>query len=187
MATPAPSYTRTAIALHWILAILITALIAIGLYMTDLPRNTPSRSWYFNLHKSLGLLAAAVILVRILWRLRHAPPPLAGATPPWQIASARISHLVLYACMIFMPLTGYLGSSFNKYGVKFFGLPLPNWAWDDARLREIFVTAHHWIAGLLIAMIVVHFAAALHHAARRDGVFRRMWFGTSTGLTPPSR
>jgi cytochrome b561 len=184
MATPAPTYTRTAIALHWILAILIGTMIGIGLYMTDLPKNTPARSWYFNLHKSLGLLVAAVILIRIGWRLRHAPPrPI--MTPPWQAAAAKISHLALYACMVFMPLTGYLGSAFNKYGVKFFGLPLPRWAWDDPRIRQIFVTAHEWIANLLIALIVVHIAAALYHAARRDDVFGRMWFGARRSLSPP--
>lgn len=177
MATPPATYTRTAVALHWVLAILIGTMILLGLYMTDLPRNTPARSWYFNLHKSLGLLAATVILLRVGWRLRHRPPQLASTTPPWQAAAAKISHLVLYACMVFMPLTGYLGSAFNKYGVRFFDLPLPSWAWDDPRIRKIFVTAHEWIATLLIALIVVHIAAALYHAARRDDVFRRMWFG----------
>jgi cytochrome b561 len=178
MTTPAVNYTHTAVVLHWILAVLLGVMIALGLYMTELPRNTPERGWYFNLHKSLGLLAAAVIMVRVGWRLRHAAPRLAGATPAWQAAAAKISHLALYACMVFMPLTGYLGSAFNKYGVKFFGLALPNWAWDDPTLREIFVTAHYWLGRLLIALIIVHVAAALYHALRRDEVFGRMWFGT---------
>jgi cytochrome b561 len=175
MMTSAVRYTRTAIALHWIIAILIAAMIALGLYMTDLPRNTPERSWYFNLHKSIGLLTAGIILLRVFWRLRFSPPRLAGSAPTWQ-AAAKTSHVALYACMVFMPLTGYLGSAFNKYGVKFFGLPLPNWAWDDPKLREIFVTAHHWIASVLIGLIALHVAAALYHALKRDGVFARMWF-----------
>ncbi|OGI67085.1 MAG: hypothetical protein A2W18_06715 [Candidatus Muproteobacteria bacterium RBG_16_60_9] len=179
MAMPTATYTRTAIALHWILALLVGVMIALGLYMTDLPRNTPDRGWYFNLHKSLGLAAAAIILLRVVWRLRFTPPPHSLATPPWQAAAAMISHLALYACMVIMPLAGYLGSAFNKYGVKFFGVALPNWAWDDPRLREIFVTVHHWTARLLIALIVVHIAAALYHAVRRDGVFRRMWFSAA--------
>ena len=176
MATTAPTYTRTAIVLHWVLAVLIGAMVVLGLYMTDLPRHTPERGWYFNLHKSLGLLTAAFILARVGWRLRHPAPRLAGTTPPWQVAAAKISHLALYACMVFMPLTGYLGSVFNKYGIKFFGLPVPHWAWEDPQIREIFVTAHHWIANLLIALIVVHVVAALYHAMRRDGVIWRMWF-----------
>ena len=168
-------YTRTAIALHWILAVLLAAMIALRLYMTDLPRDTPERSWFFNLHKSLGLLAAGMISLRIAWRLRFAPPRLEGAAPQWQTAAAKASHAALYACTVFMPLSGYLGSAFNKYGVKFFGLALPHWAWDDPRLREIFVTAHQWIANLFIALIAIHVAAAVNHALRRDGVFARMW------------
>lgn len=151
-------------------------MLALGLYMTDLPRNTPARSFFFNLHKSFGLLAAAVILLRIGWRLRFKPPTLERLTPPWQAAAAKISHSLLYGCMLFMPVTGYLGSAFNKYGVKFFGLALPRWAPVNAELHEIFVTAHHWIASVFITLIVIHVIAALYHVARRDRIFRRMWF-----------
>jgi cytochrome b561 len=176
MTTSAVRYTRTAVVLHWIIAILIGTMIVIGLFMTDLPRHTPERGWYFNLHKSLGLLTAGVILLRVFWRLRFSPPRLEGSTPSWQAAMAKTSHMALYACMMFMPLTGYLGSVFNKFGIRFFGLPLPNWAWDDPKLREIFVTAHHWIADVLIGLIALHVVAALYHALQRDGVFTRMWF-----------
>ena len=169
-------YSRTAIALHWTLALLLIVMIALGLYMTELPRNTPERSFFFNLHKSLGLLAAALILLRVIWRLWSNPPKLDGLAPQWQVTAAGVSHAALYGCMVLMPLAGYLGSSFNKYGVRFFGLPLPNWAWDDPALREFFVGVHHWVAYIFIGLILVHVAAGVHHLVRRDGVFSRMWF-----------
>lgn len=179
MTSSATRYTRTTIVLHWVIAILIGSLIAMGLYMVDLPRHTPERGWYFNLHKSLGLLTAGVIFLQIFWRLRFSPPRYEGSTPSWQAAASKAGHIALYSCMLFMPLTGYLGSAFNTYGVRFFGLPLPNWAWNDPKLREIFVTAHHWIDNVFIGLIAVHVAAALYHALRRDGVFARMWFAAA--------
>lgn len=172
------AYSRTAVVLHWILAILLATMIALGLYMTNLPRNTPERSWFFNLHKSLGLVTAGIILVRVAWRLRFKPPTLDGLMPTWQVAAAKASHGLLYTCMLVMPLTGYLGSAFNKYGVKFFGLPLPRWAWDAKPLRETFATAHQWTAKLFIALIVIHVIAALYHATRHDRVFGRVWFNS---------
>lgn len=174
--TASETYSRTAVALHWILAILLATMIALGLYMTDLPRNTPERSWFFNLHKSLGLVVAAIILLRVSWRLWFKPPELERLAPPWQVTAAKTSHFLLYACMLFMPVTGYLGSAFNKFGVKFFGLPLPNWTGHNQKLHEIFATTHSWLADIFIALIAIHVAAALYHAVRRDGVFRRMWF-----------
>lgn len=170
----APAYTRTAVVLHWVLAILFATMITIGLYMTDLPRNTPERSWFFNLHKSLGLLTAGVILLRVGWRLRFGAPALAIAMPRWQLVAAKASHAALYACMLLMPLSGYLGSAFNKYGVKFFGLALPRWAWEDRRLHEIFVATHSWTADVFISLIAIHVTAALYHLIQRDGVFTRM-------------
>lgn len=177
MSTAPESYSRTAVALHWLLAVLLVAMIGIGLYMTDIPRNTPARGWFFNLHKSLGLLTAGFIMLRVGWRLRFKPPDLTRLVPGWQVAAAKTSHALLYGCMLFMPLTGYLGSAFNKYGVKFFGLPLPNWAAENQKLHETFTAAHHWIANLFIALIIIHVVAAAYHVARRDRVFHRMWFG----------
>lgn len=178
-ASGAPKYQRTAILLHWLLAVLLIALIALGLYMTGLPRNTPARGGYFNLHKSLGLLAFALIALRGIRRLRFGAPAAPILMPPWQRRAAALNHAALYMCMVLMPVSGYLGSSFGKFGVKFFGLALPQWGWEDARLQKFFVETHHGIAGVFIALILVHTAAALYHLTRRDGVFGRMWPGRS--------
>jgi cytochrome b561 len=174
--TPSTRYTRTAIALHWLIALLVATLIGVGFYMTDLPLNTPERSWFFNLHKSTGLLAAAFIVLRFAWRWRFGRPADSAAMPRWQVTAARINHAALYLCLLLMPLSGYLGSSFGKFGVKFFGIALPHWGWEDKPLQDFFVDVHETIAPVFIALIAVHAAAALYHAYRRDGVFSRIWF-----------
>jgi cytochrome b561 len=74
-----------------------------------------------------------------------------------------------------MPLTGYLGSSFNKYGTRFWGIDLPKWGWEDAQLRHLFFTAHEVIAWTMIVLIALHFAGAMKHQfIDRDGLLRRM-------------
>lgn len=161
--------------LHWLIAALILAMVALGFYMTGLPRNTPERAFFFNLHKSLGLLTAFFIALRIAWRATHAAPPLPSEMPQWQIKAALLNHRLLYACMILQPLTGYLASSFSKYGIKFFGLELPHWGWEDKEIRDIFVACHKTIVIVFIALIVLHVAAALKHLlVDRNGIFERM-------------
>jgi cytochrome b561 len=168
-------YRLPAIVLHWLIALLIIGMICLGYYMTGIPKNTPERSFFLNLHKSFGLLAAMLILVRLGWRVSHTVPPLPASVPSWQASAARWSHRLLYACMVLQPLTGYVSSSFNKFGIKFFGLDLPNWGWEDKYLRELFVGFHHTIAVVLIVLIVLHVLAALKHLLiDRDGVFQRM-------------
>ncbi len=168
-------YDRMAQLLHWVIALLILTLIGIGFYMTGLPRNTPPRAFWFNLHKSLGLLAAALILVRILWRSSRPAPALPATMPPWQAAAARTSHRLLYLLMVLQPLTGYLASSFNKYGIKFFGLALPHWGWEDKFWNGILAATHRTLAIVFVALIAVHVAAALKHwLVDRDTVLRRM-------------
>lgn len=172
---PVDRYRLPAVALHWLIALLILGMLCLGYYMTDIPKGTPERAFYFNLHKSFGILAAVLILVRLGWRLSNVVPPLPGSMAAWQASAARLNHRLLYVCMVLMPATGYISSSFNKFGIKFFGLQLPNWGWEDKYLRELFVDFHHAIAVLFVTLIVIHVLAALKHAfVDHDQVFRRM-------------
>lgn len=168
-------YGRVAMLLHWLVGAAVIGMLILGYFMVDIPKGTPDRGWYFNLHKSIGVLAGLLVLFRVGWRLTHPAPPLPARMPGWEAAAARWSHRLLYVCLVLQPLTGYLASSFNKYGIKVFGLPLPQWAWEDKGLRELFAGLHAANGMLLTALIALHAAAALKHLLLdRDGVFQRM-------------
>ena len=168
-------YGLTAIALHWVMALLIIGLLILGYYMVDIPKGVPNRADYFNLHKSMGVLAAVLILLRMGWRWTHPVPQLPPGMTGWTALAARWGHIMLYLCMVLQPMTGYLSSSFNKYGVKFFGIELPKWGWEDAKLRDLFMYYHHLIAVLLVGLIVIHVLAAYKHLlVDHDQVFQRM-------------
>ena len=178
-------YHTVSIALHWAIALLVFAQLALGWWMLDLPKSPPGlRAGWFNLHKSIGLTIGALMLVRLGWRLFHPAPPLPATLPRWQVRAARISHFLLYACLILQPLWGYLGSSFTRYPVKYFGLTLPHWGWDAPALKDLFSALHFGTACVLMAVLALHVAAALKHLlVDRDGVFQRMWpWGARGGL-----
>lgn len=170
-------YTRTAIALHWILAALVLGQLALGWWMIGLPERPPGlQAGWFNLHKSMGLTIALLMLARLWWRARHPAPPLPQSIPRWQALAARVNHRLLYACLLLLPLSGYLGSSFSGYPIKYFGITLPSWGWASPALKEFFSTLHFATVLLLMALIALHVAAALKHLlVNRDGVFARMW------------
>jgi len=169
------SYTRAAVVLHWLLAALLLGQIGFGWFLTTVPRGTTMRGIYVNFHKSTGLTVAALIVVRIVWRLLHAPPPLPSFMPAWQRIAARGNHLALYAAMLVMPLSGYIASNFSKYGVKLYNaVRLPPWGGDDPRVYAIFNSIHVVTAYVFVAIIALHVLAAILHAVRRDRVFSRM-------------
>jgi cytochrome b561 len=169
-------YTRVAIVLHWLVALLIFGQIAFGWYLQSVPRKTPERTVYVNLHKSTGLTLSLLILVRLGWRITHTAPPLPVSVPAWQRAAARTSHVALYTCMLVMPTAGYLASNFSKFGVNYFNaVLLPPWGVDDRRLYAVFNTTHVVTSYVLVALIAVHVLAGLRHLYLGDGVFRRMW------------
>lgn len=174
-AGPADRYTWQAMALHWLIAALVIGMLWLGWSLEDIPRNTPARGFYVNLHKSFGVLALILVLLRLAWRLGHRPPPFPSTMAPWQARVAGITHWLLYACILIQPLSGYLASSFGKFGVKFFGIPVSPWGWDDKPLRDFFGEVHGLNATLLAVLLAVHVLAAFKHLLLdRDTVFQRM-------------
>ncbi len=176
MGSPA-RYHPFAIALHWVIALLVFAQIALGWWMQEIPKSPPGlRAGWFNLHKSIGLTIGMLMLLRLGWRLRHPPPPLPASMPRWQAGAARASHFLLYACLMVQPLWGYLGSSFTSYPIKIFDVALPHWGWDFPALKDFFSALHLGTAYLLMTVLALHVAAALKHLlVDRDEIFGRMW------------
>lgn len=180
---PREAYPLAAAVLHWTIAVLIFALIALGWYMVDIPRGTPARGYWFNIHKSIGLTTLFLIALFLIWRARGTPPPLPRGVPPWEVRAAMVGHWLLYIGMVVVPLTGYIESNFTKWGVDFFGYKLAPWGWNqkpENPIYTLFNRVHVWGSWIFAAVIALHAAAALKHALQRDGVMSRMLprFGT---------
>ena len=169
-------YSRVASLLHWFIGIALLAQISFGFLLDDLaPRGTPSRGAVINLHKSVGIVLGVLILLRLLWRLRHAPPAWPSTMSAVQRRAAHLGHVALYACMVVMPLSGYIASNFSKHGVKFFGLALQPWGADLPAVYKVFNGMHETAALLFTALIVGHVLMALKHALiDHEGVFARI-------------
>ncbi len=173
--TPAGRYTLGAIILHWLTAALLFGQIAFGWFLESIPRGSPLRGFYVNLHKSTGLTLAFLILIRLSWRLTHPAPPLPTFMPPGERAITRWTHGGLYACMLIMPLSGYGASNFSKYGVKLYNaINLPPWGIQDPGIYAAFNSTHVVTSYVFVTLITLHLLGALRHAFRRDGVVGRM-------------
>src|SRR5271165_3575350 len=175
VANPA-RYTTTASLLHWLIAVLVLGMIALGWWMQEIPKVPAGpRVNAYNLHKSIGLAVLLLMLGRVLWRTTH-PPPVLPAMPRWQAQLARGVHLLLYVCLLVQPLTGYLGSATSGYPVKFFGVTLPAWAGADTAVKEAMSQIHLGNSWVLVVALLLHLAGTLKHALiDRDGSFRRIW------------
>jgi cytochrome b561 len=178
LAFPQPDnaqYTRTAIVLHWVIALLIVANFVLGLTMVDLPLS-PQKLKYFSYHKWTGITIWLIVMLRILWRLGHRPPPLPAAMPGWQRAAAHVSHFALYLLMFAIPISGWLYSSAAGKPVVYLGLvPLPDLVAPDKQLAERLELLHITLNFTLLGLVVLHLLAGLkHHFIDRDSVLARM-------------
>lgn len=168
-------YSRPAIALHWLVAALIVFLVGLGWTMMSVEKE-PGSAPLFDLHKSIGFTVFALIAVRIAWRATHRPEGLPDSVPRWQARASALLHGALYAAMVAMPVTGYLGASHQKRAPLFFGLPTPRWAAPDHDVAEQWFGIHSVVAWVLVVLVALHVAAGLKHLlVDRDHVFQRMW------------
>ncbi|WP_118183494.1 cytochrome b [Paraburkholderia phosphatilytica] len=173
---PHDSYTRTAIAFHWLIALLIVCGFALGWVMTDIPGFTPTKLRYFSWHKWIGVTVFALAVLRILWRATHGAPPLPRRMSAWQRAAANLTHFALYALMIVIPVSGYLYSSAANVPVVYLGLiPLPRLIAPDPVLKVVLKDVHITLNYVLLVLVCVHVLAALkHQLIDRDGLLARM-------------
>ena len=171
-------YGVVAVFLHWGMALVLIVLVALGLYMMALPDAgyDQLKITLILVHKSLGILALALALVRIAWRTSNPLPGLAGDLPAWQQLVARVVHLCFYGLMVLLPVTGWLMSSAGGYPVPVFGwFSLPDLIGQDPRLFEGLTVLHRWLADALLVLAALHAGAALdHHFRRRDDTLSRM-------------
>ena len=167
-------YTRTAVALHWLIAALIVCSFTLGWTMTEMAIS-PLKLRMFNWHKWVGISILTLAIVRILWRFTHRAPPMVPM-PRWQEIAANALHGVLYLLLLAMPLSGWIYSNAAGYRIVYLGLlPLPNLVGKDKALAEIFEKVHGALGLLLLLCVVAHLLAALvHHFWHRDDTLRRM-------------
>ena len=168
-------YTSTAKGLHWLMAILLFGLLALGFYMHDLPLS-PEKLQLYSWHKWAGVSAFLLVLVRFGWRVTHNPPALpANMTKPMQFA-AHAGHLALYGLMLAIPLSGWLMSSAKGFQTVWFGvLPIPDLLEKDKELGNMLQTIHMSLNLLLVITIAGHVGAALkHHLIDKDDILTRM-------------
>ena len=167
-------YTRTAIALHWIAALLIVCNLALGITMINLALS-PFTLRLYGWHKWIGITVFLTAAARLAWRWAN-PPPSPVAMPEWQRRAAAATHVALYVLMFAIPFSGWVYSSSTGVSVIYFDLvPLPDLVAKDKTLAVVLKAVHGTLNFTLLALVIVHAGAALRHGfVDRDGVLPRM-------------
>ena len=154
--------------------LLIAGSFGVGLWMAGLPVG-PQRFKAVPLHKVIGVTILALVLVRLLWRWTHPAPPLPASMPAWERRAAHASHWALYVLMVVVPVSGFLMSSALGFPTIVLGVRLPDLLERNRELGDTLKAVHFYLNKTLLAVIALHFAAAMkHHFFDRDDVLRRM-------------
>ena len=162
--TSLSKYSKTAIALHWIIAALIITNVVLVSMTEGLPRE--AKGIYMTPHKAIGISILAFSLLRLLWRIGHKPPPIPAEVPGWQATLGRTAHALFYFLIIAVPLTGWLMVSARpgSPGVDFFGLFMLDLPVGDSKaLSDLGQDGHEIMTKPLVILIFLHVLGALKH------------------------
>ena len=160
--------------LHWAMALLLLSLILAGATMVK-----SLEPWQLTLlfwHKSFGVFAALLVVVRLVIKWRSPTVPLPNDIPAWQGIAARLSHVLLYVLMVAIPVSGLAMQYFGARPISVFELfTIPAAFIPDIRLYGLFREFHGYAVLVLIAVLLLHIGGALHHHfVRKDGVLKSM-------------
>ncbi|PHN20377.1 cytochrome b [Pseudomonas sp. ICMP 460] len=160
--------------LHWLMALMVIAMLFIGAGMAA--SVSQRHEWLIDLHKPLGIAILALVIVRLIVRFSTRQPPLPADLPLWQVLAAKASHVLLYALMLILPLLGWaMISAAGDPVMLSSSVQLPALVGADAPLFALLRKAHGYLAYLLFLTVLLHLAAALFHGLiRRDGVLQSM-------------
>jgi cytochrome b561 len=176
---PVTGFNRTALILHWFLAVSIFFLFVSSWWMLGLPLASAEyrfREIPFQLHKNLGITLVAVIIVMLYVRFKHRPhPALRQMLSPRMSKATVVDHIILYVLTVACCVSGYLSSAYSGWTTTLWWLvDLPDWGYENEELNILYSDIHLWTCWVLLAVMAVHISGALYHAFRNDGVVRRM-------------
>ena len=170
--TPSTKYDGVAKTLHWIVALLMLVMLTFGWTLEDMPLEETVQT--LVIHSSLGLSVFILMFIRLYWRRGHTPPALPDHMPRWQVTASKFSHHGLYFFTILQPIFGVGQSMFAEYAVTPFGAFSVNVGANEG-LYQIFHVLHGLNGLILVALVLLHLAAALyHHFVQKDTVLKRM-------------
>jgi len=169
------TYGAGARAFHWLTVALLLIIIPLGLVMGDLPKGVVQNTAFVT-HESLGLTVLALTLARFVWRLGHPPPPSSADLNGLERQASAGVHVLLYAVLVVMPVTGYLFVTFSDIAVSYFGVVhVPALVAPDKPTGKLFGAIHSLLQWAIYALAAMHIGAALHHYFfRRNDVLARM-------------
>ncbi|GIZ10929.1 cytochrome b [Pseudomonas sp. NCCP-436] len=174
--TPA-RYGLVSITLHWLAALAVFGLFALGYWMVGLSYYDPWRQTAPDLHKSIGLLLFALMLLRVLWRLFNPTPMALASHGRLTRLASKLGHGVLYLGLFGVMISGYLISTADGRGIEVFGLfSVPATVTDIPRQEDIAGAVHQYLAWGLVILAGLHALAAFkHHFFDRDNTLLRMF------------
>lgn len=173
--TAKDAFTRTTKTLHWLIALHMIGLIALGWWMIDLSFYS---SWYYLapfLHKAFGVAVFILGLILLITRFRKRPAPIITHTGLEHFAS-KTAHWLLFASIIAIPVSGYIFTTYTGEPVSFFNLfDIPAILSVSETVRDLAIDFHIYASYGLLAVIGAHVGGALkHHFVDRDRTLRRM-------------
>jgi len=163
--------------IHWIMALLVFGMIAVGVLMIREGLSRSVQNFLFITHKNVGVLLLILFFVRVIYRWRNPPALKPVPLPKAQAFAAHATHMGLYALLLIMPLAGYIRVRAGGFPIEALDtMGVPALVPQSEALAEFAKAVHFYGSYAIVILVAMHIGAAAYHGlVQRDGIFSRMW------------
>jgi cytochrome b561 len=175
-------YSKGAIILHWLMAVMIIGNLAGGFLHDFVPNDAGQRTLVMGLHKSFGLTIIALTLIRLGWRVANPPPAFPHYFTSGERLLAKVAHWAFYAAMLAIPFSGWVMADRNARPLSYFGaFDVPKFGVDKS-VAEAAGEVHELLGWAMLALLALHILGLVKHLVLdRDNLMVRMGIGRGRG------
>ncbi len=167
------AYGSVAKLFHWLIFVLLVGMLIYGYFLDDFPKDVQPLT--YNIHKLIGLTILMLMILRLGWRLVNPKPSLVQDVPQWQRRVERLVHQLMYLFILVMPIAGWIGASAGTHPPHLGGIDLSLPIEQSKAIADVSFWFHNNIALVVIALITIHFLAALYHQfVKQDKIINKM-------------
>ncbi|NHI11973.1 cytochrome b561 [Streptomyces sp. KO7888] len=158
--------------LHWVMAVLVVAMIFIGAAMVA---SLADYRLLVSVHKPLGMAVLLLAVVRLVNRFLHRAPPHPRSMGTGERRAALASECLMYGLMVSQPLVGWAMVSASDTPFTVLGVRVPPIAPADPGVYSALHETHLVLGYALFILFTLHMLAVLVHVlVLRDGLLGRM-------------
>lgn len=168
-------FSTLQIRLHWLTLALIAVTYAAMELRGWFPKDSSAYLAMRATHYNAGVFVWLLMFFRLGLKHKYKDPNIVPPPPRWQMYTAKLMHIALYATFLALPVLGIALIAYGGKSWNLLGFTISPFVTADGGVKTTIKDLHETLANAGYFLIAFHATAALcHHYIQKDNTLLRM-------------